>query len=135
MAKDDHLNDRHVLVSRGMKNHFGRGIGGTSFLPPWMWVCYSLTIICLIFLVIPKCRNNLTFLPFLCIGVIVAIWIEKGVAMVVTAFIPSPLGKVTEYTPTAHEIAITLGVYAVGFLLLTVLYKIVLTVRERLQVT
>jgi Ni/Fe-hydrogenase subunit HybB-like protein len=67
--------------------------------------------------------------------VIAAIWIEKGMAMVVTGFIPTPLGKVLDYTPTHQEIAITIGVYAVGFLILTVLYKIVLNVRDRLEVT
>jgi len=46
-----------------------------------------------------------------------------------------PLGKVTEYAPTPPEIAITVGVYAVGFLVLTMLYKMVLSVRERLEVT
>ena len=51
--------------------------------------------------------------------------------MVVTAFIPSPLGAVTEYTPTPLEILVTLGVYAIGFLVLTVLYKIVVSVRGR----
>ena len=60
---------------------------------------------------------------------------EKGMAMIVTGFIPAPLGNVTEYTPTQPEIAITVGVYAIGFLVLTVLYKMVLNVRERLDVS
>jgi molybdopterin-containing oxidoreductase family membrane subunit len=67
--------------------------------------------------------------------VVLAIWIEKGLAMVVTGFIPSPLGEVTEYAPTAPEVAITLGVYALGFFVLTVLYRVVVNVRERLEVT
>jgi molybdopterin-containing oxidoreductase family membrane subunit len=56
-------------------------------------------------------------------------------AMVVTGFIPSPLGRITEYRPTAPEIAITLGVYSLGFLVLTMLYKMVVGIRERLEVT
>ena len=54
--------------------------------------------------------------------------------MVVTGFVPSPLGRVNEYVPTAPEITITLGVYAIGFLLLSVLYKIVVSVREKIEV-
>jgi molybdopterin-containing oxidoreductase family membrane subunit len=65
----------------------------------------------------------------------VAIWIEKGLAMVVTGFVPSPLGHITDYAPTAPELAIAVGVYAIGFFILTVLYKIVVNVRERLGVT
>jgi molybdopterin-containing oxidoreductase family membrane subunit len=51
----------------------------------------------------------------------------------VTGFIPSPLGHITEYAPTGPEIMVTLGVYGVGFLFLTALYKIVISVRERTE--
>ena len=54
--------------------------------------------------------------------------------MVVTGFIPSPLGGLTEYWPTSPEILITLGVYGIGALILTVLYKIATSVREELEV-
>lgn len=50
--------------------------------------------------------------------------------MVVTGFVPSPLGHITEYTPTFSEVMITIGIYAVGALILTVLYKIATEVRK-----
>ena len=37
----------------------------------------------------------------------------------------------TEYIPSGIEIMIILGVYAVGLLLLTILYKVVIAVREQ----
>lgn len=110
------------------------GLHGHSTLAPWMWACELITVVCVLLLLVPGVRKREQFLAVICVGVIAAIWIEKGLTMVVTAFIPSPLGKVTEYSPTAPEIAITVGVYATGFLLLTMLYKIVLSVRERLVV-
>ena len=110
------------------------GLHGANNLVIPIWICEALSVCCVILLLLPKVRRNETLLALLCIGVIVAIWIEKGMAMIVTGFIPSPLGKVTEYTPTFPEVAITVGVYAIGFLVLTVLYKIVLNVRERLEV-
>ena len=64
---------------------------------------------------------------------IVAIWIEKGLAMVVVGFVPSPLGKVTAYTPTAPELLISLAIYGIGALILTLLYKIALSVRGELS--
>ena len=109
------------------------GLHGHAALTPWIWVCELLTVACVVLLLIPNVRNQEGLLVVLCVGVIVAIWIEKGMAMIVTGFIPSPLGHVTEYAPTGREIAITLGVYAIGFLVLTLLYKIVLTVRDRLE--
>jgi molybdopterin-containing oxidoreductase family membrane subunit len=66
------------------------------------------------------------------VGVIVAIWIEKGVGMVVTGFVPNPLGRITDYAPTSVEIGVTAGVYAFGFMVLTLIYKIVVNVRERM---
>jgi Ni/Fe-hydrogenase subunit HybB-like protein len=65
--------------------------------------------------------------------VIVAIWIEKGMGLIVTGFVPSPLGEITEYTPTAPEVMITIGVYGIGFLILTLFYKIVVSVREKTE--
>ncbi|HLA80632.1 MAG TPA: NrfD/PsrC family molybdoenzyme membrane anchor subunit [Dehalococcoidia bacterium] len=111
------------------------GLHGHAALAPWMWVCELLTVGCVVLLLVPNVRRQEKYLAMLCALVIVAIWIEKGMAMVVTGFVPSPLGKVTEYAPTPPEIAITVGVYAVGFLVLTMLYKMVLSVRERLEVT
>ena len=51
----------------------------------------------------------------------------------VTGFIPSPLDKITEYTPTGPEVAITLGIWALGLLILTVLYKIAVAVKEEVE--
>ena len=111
------------------------GLDGYGALRPWMWVGQVLTIGAVTLLLIPKIRRQEKYLAVLCVAVVAAIWIEKGLAMVVTGFIPSPLGKITEYSPTAPEIAITLGVYALGLFVLTVLYRIVLSVREQVHVT
>ena len=102
---------------------------------PWVWTGQLIGIGCVVLLLIPSVRHQEKYLAMLCVAVIVAIWIEKGVAMVVTGFIPSPMGAVTEYAPTAPEIAITVGVYAIGAFVLAVLYKVVLNVRDRLGVT
>ncbi len=57
----------------------------------------------------------------------------KGLGMVIAGFVPSPLGKVVHYWPTAPELMISLAIYAVGALILTGLYKIVLEVRGQLK--
>jgi len=108
------------------------GLHGHDALVPWMWTGATLTVICVTLLLIPRIRNNLRYLGFLCVGVITAIWIEKGVGMVVAGFVPNPLGRITDYAPTGVEIAITTGVYAFGFLMLTLIYRIVVNVRERM---
>ncbi len=59
-----------------------------------------------------------------------SLWIEKGLGMVVTGFVPNPLGHVKEYWPTLPETVIALGIYAVGGLVLSVLFRIAVRVRE-----
>jgi len=108
------------------------GLHGHDALVPWMWTGAALTVICVTLLLIPKIRNNLKVLGFICAGVIAAIWIEKGVGMVVTGFVPTPLGRITDYSPSGVEVAVTVGVYAIGFMMLTMIYKIVVNVRERM---
>jgi len=110
------------------------GLEGHASLTPWVWIGQALAVVAVVLLLIPSMRRREISLGFLCGGVILAIWIEKGLAMVVTGFIPAPLGEITEYAPTAPEIAVTVGVYAVGGLMLTMLYRLVLNVRLRLAV-
>jgi molybdopterin-containing oxidoreductase family membrane subunit len=64
------------------------------------------------------------------VAIFVSIWIDKGLGMVVTGFIPTPLGDVVDYWPTVPETIISLSIWAIGFLLITVFYKIALSVRK-----
>jgi molybdopterin-containing oxidoreductase family membrane subunit len=57
-------------------------------------------------------------------------YIEKGVGLIVAGFIPNPFGQVREYAPSIPELMIALGVWATGFFVLTVLYKIAISVKE-----
>jgi len=106
------------------------GLEGHNALVPWMWTSAILAVISLLLLVTPKFRNSETWLPVICVIVFVSLWIDKGLGLIVGGFIPSPLGAITEYAPTLYEIAITLGIWALGFLMVTVFYKIALSVRE-----
>ena len=109
------------------------GLDGHNALVPWMRTGITISVITTILFLFPKIRKNHGILPILCVMAIVAIWIEKGMGMVVTGFIPNPLGHITEYTPTGIELLVSLGVYAIGFFVLTVLYKIIIGVRENQQ--
>jgi molybdopterin-containing oxidoreductase family membrane subunit len=99
-----------------------------------MWTSQFLSIAALLLLLQPKVRRNESFLFGICCAVVVAVWIEKGLGMVITGFIPNPLGHVTEYWPTLNEGLITLGIYGIGFLVLAGLYKIAISVREEIGV-
>jgi molybdopterin-containing oxidoreductase family membrane subunit len=59
----------------------------------------------------------------------VSIWIEKGLAMVVTGFVPSPLGRFTPYHPTMPELLISAGIYGIGAILITVFFRIFVKIK------
>jgi len=105
------------------------GLHGHTNLSGWMLASAILAFGALVLLVIPSVRRNEVWLALACIAVFVSLWIEKGLGLVITGFIPSPLGAITEYSPTGPEITITLGIWAAGFFLLTVFYKIFVHVR------
>jgi Ni/Fe-hydrogenase subunit HybB-like protein len=109
------------------------GLHGHNALVPWMWAAVILAAAALVILINPRTRQNEPLLAVACAAVFFSLWIDKGLGLVVTGFIPSPLEKITEYFPTGPEAAITGGVWAMGLLILTVLYKIAVAVKAETE--
>jgi molybdopterin-containing oxidoreductase family membrane subunit len=99
------------------------GLYGLTALVPWFWSSVVLMVGAFVMLLIPGLRNDMKWLPMPCIMAFAGIWIEKGMGLVVPGFIPSPIGEVTEYFPTFVEWLMTLGIWAFGFFILTILLK------------
>lgn len=109
------------------------GVHGHGVLAPWMKVSVALALFSLVLLLIPRLRRNLNVLAVAAVAVVASLWIEKGLGMVITGFVPNTFGQLNEYWPTAPETLIALGIYALGGIILTVLYKVAIGVREELQ--
>ena len=109
------------------------GLHGHGVLVPWMWTSIGLMALAIILLVNPVTRQNESVLAVACLAVFFGTWIDKGLGMISGGFVPSPLHHVTEYVPTIPEIIITLGVYATGFLVLTALFKIAVSIKEEIS--
>ncbi|WP_448382001.1 sulfate reduction electron transfer complex DsrMKJOP subunit DsrP [Desulfosoma sp.] len=109
------------------------GYEGHAELVPFMWLSVILSVVALILLVPPQFRSNEKLLKIACIAVFFGLYLEKGVGLVVTGFIPNVFDKVTPYVPTVPELAITLGVWATGFLIMAVLYKVAIGVKEEIR--
>jgi len=107
------------------------GLDGHHSLVPLMWTAAVLALAGITLLLIPKMRRDEKILPMALIAVFVAAWLDKGIGLVLGGFVPNPFGRITEYVPTVTEITVIIGVYAVGLLLLTILYKVVIGVREQ----
>lgn len=99
------------------------GLHGKNALMPWIWTAIPLNILATVILTFHKLRNNLKVLYFACFILFIAIWIEKGFGLIIPGFIPGPFGKIAEYTPTWIEIGVTLGIWAMGALIFTMLAR------------
>ncbi len=106
------------------------GIEGHDKLVPIMWTSSILAVVSLFLLVFPGFRRNENLLAVACVSLFVSLWIDKGFGLVIGGFVPNMFEGITEYWPTVPEAMITLGVWAIGFLVLTVLYKVAVSVRE-----
>ncbi|RLB59002.1 MAG: menaquinol oxidoreductase [Deltaproteobacteria bacterium] len=109
------------------------GLEGHHALVPWAWTSQLLGVAALVAMFFPQVRRNEKTLALACLAIFAALWMEKGLTLIIAGFVPNPLGEVTEYSPTLVELLITFGIYAIGALVLSGLYKIAITVRESLK--
>ena len=115
------------------KQHFiylFQGLHGKNALVPWMWSSLIMAFIAIALLIVPATRKNEAILPIACVLVVLSTWIDKGLGLISGGFVPSPLEHITEYMPTIPELFISFMIYAIGLLVLTMLYKITLSVKE-----
>jgi len=99
------------------------GLDGLASLAPWMWTALLMNLVAVTILTINPLRRQLRFLNIACVLAFIGIWIEKGMGFVVPGFIPTPLGEVFEYSPTAVEVTVSAGIWAFGALVFTLLAK------------
>ena len=113
-ARTEHANGLYYLMF---------GLHGLTGLVPWFWSAVVLMTGAFVLFLIPAFRNDMRRLPIPCAMAFAGIWIEKGMGLIVPGFIPSPIGEVTEYHPSFVEVLMTLGIWAFGFFILTILLK------------
>jgi molybdopterin-containing oxidoreductase family membrane subunit len=113
-ARTEHANGLYYLMF---------GLHGLTRLTSWFWASAVLMTGAFALFLTPSFRNNMKLLPIPCVMAFFGIWIEKGMGLIVPGFIPSPIGEVTEYYPTFVEVLMTVGIWAFGFFILTILLK------------
>lgn len=102
--------------------------GVTGWVTGFMWVALIFTVLCLSILIPPQTRTGKYMVPAL-ILLVLATWIDKGLGLLIGGFTPNMFESITLYTPSIREIAVAVGVYAVGALVLSLLWKIALGVK------
>lgn len=104
------------------------GLHGKDLLVPWMRTAFIFNVIAFVIFLIPKTRENFVTLNLGAVLIILGVYIEKGLGLIIPGFIPDSLGEIYEYWPTHSEGLITLGIWAFGALIYTLLLKFAIPV-------
>ena len=104
------------------------GLHGHNALVPWMWTAMLFNITAFFLFLRPRTRENLLTLNIACVLIIIGVYIEKGMGLSIPGFVPGTLGEIYEYVPTFIEKAVTVGVWATGALIYTLLMKFAIPV-------
>lgn len=104
-------------------------------LVPFMW---SSVLLCFgglglfAYMKIRKVQTDL-WVGIGCAMIFTALWLDKGLGFVLGGLVVSPMHEIVEYYPTANEIGITVGIWATGFLLVTLMYKVAVDVEHEVE--
>ncbi len=100
------------------------GAGGKNALVPWIWASIGLNLLATVALTFNRFRKNHIILYLACGLLFIAIWIDKGMGLIIPGFIPGPWGNIVEYFPTWVEIGVTIGIWSLGAFVFSILVKV-----------
>ncbi len=104
------------------------GLHGQTNLVPYIWTSVIATVVAFVLILNKGTREKFVTLNTACVLMIVGIYLEKGMGLVIPGFTPDVLGEIYQYTPTATELMVSLGVWAFGAMVYTLLVKFALPV-------
>lgn len=97
-----------------------------------MWTFIGFAAISITMLVTPKLRNNMKLLPWTLVILVIATWLDKGLGLLIGGFNPTPFNTITPYWPTGKELLVSMMIYAIGALIVTVLFKVATDVKKEM---
>jgi molybdopterin-containing oxidoreductase family membrane subunit len=121
---ETYSNTEHLVHMRYM--FFG--VAGHSAIVPYMWASVAASVVAVVLFLIPRTRRHPVTLNIGCALIYCGVYLEKGMGLVIPGFTPDTLGEVYEYFPSANEIMIAAGVFAIGFLLFTLMVKVTIAI-------
>jgi molybdopterin-containing oxidoreductase family membrane subunit len=121
----EYYSDTHHLVHT---QYLYSGVHGHHALVPFAWAALFCSVAAFVLFLLPATRKNFLTLNLGCLLIYTGVYIEKGLALVIPGMTPDTLGEFYEYVPTMIEVRIGAGIFAVGFLVFTVLCKIAIPI-------
>ena len=118
--KEFYSNTQHLLFTR----YWYFGVGGHHTLVPYAWSAVVLNLVSFALFISPATRRNFVTLNIGCLATYAGVYIEKGMGLIIPGLTPDTLGEIYEYAPTMTELRVAAGIFAVGFLLFTLMLKV-----------
>lgn len=106
------------------------GLGEAHALVPWIRTSIAMQLFAVTLLMIEPLRRRTPTLILACVLTAVGVWIEKGMGLIVPGFVPTPLGEVVEYAPSAIEVQVSFGIWAIGAVVFILLAKVSIAIDQ-----
>ncbi len=124
--REYYSNTHHLIHTQ----YLFSGIDGHRALVPFAWASLIASVIAFLLFLVPATRRNLVTLNLGCLLIYSGVYIEKGMALVIPGMTPDTLGELYEYVPTLTEVRVGAGIFAIGFLVFTLLCKIAIPILQ-----
>jgi molybdopterin-containing oxidoreductase family membrane subunit len=118
--KEYYSDTQHLLYTR----YWYSGLGGHRTLVPYAWTAVALNVLAFVLFIVPAWRRNWVTLNVGCLATYAGCYIEKGMGLIIPGLTPDTLGEIYEYYPTLNELRVAAGVFALGFLVFTLMLKV-----------
>jgi len=122
--KEYYSGTEHLLYTR----YWYSGLGSHRTLVPYAWSAVALNLTSLLLFISPAARRNFWTLNIGCVATYAGVYIEKGMGLIIPGLTPDALGEIYEYYPTITELRVAAGIFAVGFLIFTLMLKVAVPV-------
>lgn len=118
--KEFYSDTEHLLYTK----YWYWGLGSHRTLVPYAWSAVALNVIAFVLFIIPSTRRKWLTLNIGCLATYAGVYIEKGMGLIIPGLTPDALGEIYEYAPTATELRVAAGIFALGFLIFTLMLKV-----------
>jgi Ni/Fe-hydrogenase subunit HybB-like protein len=118
--KEYYSGTEHLLFTR----YWYSGLGTHHTLVPYAWSAVALNILAFALFIVPSARRYWLTLNIGCLATYAGVYIEKGMGLIIPGLTPDTLGEIYEYYPTLSELRVAAAVFAIGFLVFTLMLKV-----------
>ena len=122
--KEFYSNTEHLVYTR----YLWFGLKGHHTLVPFAWASVACGLAAFLLFLIPRTRTNWITLNLGCALIYSSVYIEKGMGLIIPGLTPDPLGEIYVYTPSATELLVAAGIFGLGFLVFTLMLKVVVPI-------